>query len=105
MANPIQATSALYKNLCTAYQEEDKRVRFESCYKLADEASYEEIHYVISMLKEAGFDEDLPDISIGGLSISNIIKGLKSFIGTEVVMRKAFLLDILEEARERKRTN
>ena len=105
MANPIQATSELYKKLCSVYQEQDKRVRFDSCYKLADEASYEEIHYVISMLKEAGLDDDIPDISIGGLSVANIINGLKSFFGAEVVRRRAFLLDILEEARERKRTN
>ena len=103
LANPIRRNSELYDNLCIAFEETELKLRFDACYQLAKEASYEEIHFVISALKEAGFDEDLPDFSVAGFSLSNLMNALKAFVGAKVVRRKAFLLDILEEARDRKR--
>ena len=66
-----------------------------------NKASYKEIHYVISMLKQSNslIENDL----YNGIELTEIVvKLFKSFMG-EKYIRQAFLLDILEEARERKR--
>lgn len=102
MSNPIRDTSKLYNDLSTAYENtSDKIERFEKCYILADKATYNDIHYVISMLREnnsLGAEDSL----FAG-DFTDIVKGvLKAFTG-KTHMKHAFLLDILEEARERKR--
>ena len=104
MANPIRETSKLYDDLCTACEKTKLRERFEKCFELVEAASYEEIHYVISMLKEVEYTEDLEGISIGGIvDLSGIINALKIMFSSRTARSHAFLMDILEEARERKR--
>lgn len=106
MANPIRETSKLYDELCIACEKMKLRERFDKCYTLIDNASYEEIHYVISMLKEVECTEDLDGISIGGIvDLSGIINALKIMFSSRTARSHAFLMDILEEARERKRAN
>lgn len=104
MSNPIRETSELYDNLCQTYEDEKLRDRFNKCYTLIDDASYDEIHYVISMLKESSNEDDFNGISIGGIiDLSGIINLLNLFTTSKTIRRCAFLLDLLEEARERKR--
>lgn len=104
MSNPIRETSELYDKLCQVYDEEKLRERFKKCYTLIDDASYDEIHYVISMLKESSNEDDFSGISIGGIiDLSGIMNLLKLFAASKTIRRCAFLLDLLEEARERKR--
>lgn len=101
MANAIAAVSSLYEDLLIAYENEDKRSRFSTCYELADNAEYREIHFVISMLKEVELNDDaeniLPD------SFKTLLSAVKTLLASKENRRRVFLLDILEEARERKR--
>ena len=103
MSNPIEESSIVYKALLRAYRIKDKRKRFAKCYNVVDRASYKEIHYIISMLKEAGFDDDVPLPTIGSIDCSAILSIVKNLFANDIVRRRTFLLDILEEARERKR--
>lgn len=102
MSNPIRDTSILYDSLSTVYENTtDKIVRFQKCYDLANEANYTDIHYVISMLREnnsLGAEDSL----FAGDFTDMLRSLLKAFTG-KTHMKHAFLLDILEEARERKR--
>ena len=102
MSNPIRDTSKLYDDLSATYENtSDKIERFKKCYALADKASYNDIHYVITMLKE-NYSLGAEDSLFAG-DLTDTIKGiLKAFTG-KIHMKHAFLLDILEEARERKR--
>ena len=101
LANPISSSSKLYEKLLEAYNTQDKRVRFESCYQLVDQAEYIEIHYVISMLKEFNSTGDTSSLPLDHLE--EILNPLTSLFAGNAEGRRAFLLDILEEARERKR--
>lgn len=102
MSNPIRNTSTLYDSLSTVYENTtDKIERFQKCYDLANEANYTDIHYVISMLREnnsLGAEDSL----FAGDFTDMLRSLLKAFTG-KTHMKHAFLLDILEEARERKR--
>ena len=102
MSNPIRDTSKLYDDLSAIYENtSDKIERFKKSYALADEADYNDIHYVISMLRENSSLGAEDSIFAG--DFTDIIKSvLKAFTG-KTHMKHAFLLDILEEARERKR--
>ena len=102
MSNPIEESSIVYKSLLRAYRIKDKRKRFAICYKVVDRASYKEIHYIISMLKEAGFD-DVQMPTIGTIDFSAILSIFNNLFANDTIRRQAYLLDILEEARERKR--
>ena len=101
MANAIEPHSTLYGALIRAYEIDDKRIRFFTCYDLAHNADYKEIHLAISMLKEAHSNNGVENIATDSLQI--FLNGLKTVFLNEVNQRNAFLLDILEEARERKR--
>lgn len=101
MANAIAATSELYEALLIAYDITDKRARFDACYQIVDQAEYMEIHYVISMLKEFENTGDTSSIPIE--KIEKILKTVTALFAGKEAGRRAYLLDILEEARDRKR--
>lgn len=99
--NAIGKISELYSELLDAYEEKNKIKKFEKCYELADKATYKEIHMAISYIKE---DNESGDISgIPNESVQKIMSALLTLVVGNVRGRKAYLLDILEEARERKR--
>lgn len=103
MSNPIRDTSKLYDNLSIVYENTtDKIERFEKCYDLANKASYNDIHYVISMLKENNSLDDAEDSLFVG-DFTDVIKSVIKVFTGKTHMKHAFLLDILEEARDRKR--
>ena len=101
MENTIAATSELYEELLKAYDIKDKRARFDACYQIVDKAEYSEIHYVISMLKEFENTGDTSSIPIE--KIEHILKTVTTLFAGKEAGRRAYLLDILEEARDRKR--
>lgn len=102
--NVIGKRSQLYKELIDAYEcyktgeDEVHRNRFFRCYEIVDEYDYEEICYVISMIKENTTVE-----SIEFSKVKDIIEAVKIIFGFKLKARMSFLLEILEEARERKR--
>lgn len=102
MKNPIRESSAMYNELCIAYEEiENPKERFEKCYNIVEESDYMEICFVISMLKRC---ESVTIENIEGFnSIIQIVKAIFSSATNETKMKHVFFLDILEEARERKR--
>lgn len=101
MGNVIAKYSEMYERLISTYETTNAKERFYKCYSIVDEADYKEIHLVISMLKrDASVNIDNVE------SFSNIMQLFKAIIQSlsgKIQMRKSFLLDILEEARERKR--
>lgn len=101
--NAIGTVSPLYNALITAYEIEEKRDRFFTCYNLVEASNYEEIHLAISMLKEAHSysDSDIENILVD--SFKSFFNALKVLLAGKSTQRAAFLLDILEEGRERKR--
>lgn len=98
--NVIAEKSELYQKLLKAYQIEDLGERFNKCYKLVDKAKYKEIHFVITCLKQNAA-VDIPKISIEPINV--FLESFFTGIAGSVMVRSTFLLDILEEARERKR--
>lgn len=102
MKNPIRENSAMYNLLCVTYEcIEDPKERFEKCYNIIEESDYKEICFVISMLKRC---ESVTIENIEGFnSIIQIVKSIFSSATNETRMKHVFFLDILEEARERKR--
>lgn len=99
MSNVIADKSELYKKLLEVSEEKDYMQRFDNCYKLVDDADYKEIHFIVTMLKAS--ENAVADTNISFLDMA---KGcIENVFGNRA--RAAFLLDILEEARERKRDN
>lgn len=99
--NAIATVSDLYKDLIEAFEIKDKKERFEVCYKLANRASYKDIHMAITYVKE---DDNSGDLSnIPDTEIVSILKSFLILFTGNLSGRRAYLLDILEEARERKR--
>ena len=97
--NVIAKDCKVYSDLLNAYKNNlsNPVERFFKCYDIIDKASYHEIHFIITLLKEfkgANFfsNTDLP-----------LIKEFLDFINRNGTSRRAFILDLLEEARERKR--
>lgn len=101
MSNVIKNSSKIYAELLDAYETENKIERFEKCYGIVDAAEYKDIHYVITMLKESERSGDPSNIPFD--SIETVVKALISLFAGKDLGKKAFFLDILEEARERKR--
>ena len=101
MANSIAATSELYEKLLEAYKTQDKLSRFERCYQIADQAEYTDIHYVLTMLREVAYTGDVSSVPFE--HIERILKVAIALFDRKGAGRRAFLMDILEEARERKR--
>lgn len=102
MNNPIESTSEIYKELSATYENTpDKRERFQKCFDIVNSASYEEIHYMISMLKETRSLN--PNDALGSGDLADILSSIILAFTGKTQMKHAFLLDILEEARERKR--
>ena len=102
MKNPIRENSTMYNELCIAYEEiENPKERFEKCYNIVENSDYMEICFVISMLKRC---ESVTIENVEGFSsIIQIVKAIFSSATNETRMKHVFFLDILEEARERKR--
>ena len=99
--NEIAKYSELYRNLIVAYENENKLIRFNTCYDLIEKATYQEILFVISCIKECETAEELdnavPD------AIKPLMTAMKTVFGSKIGRRQSYLLDLLEEARERKR--
>lgn len=103
--NVIGKQSDLYKQLIDIYDCYDKpkdilvkRERFNRCFETVDKSEYEEICFVISLLKE------LDDVESSVIeAIQFILEILKRLLFSKEAKRNRFLLDLLEEARERKR--
>ena len=102
MKNPIRENSEMYNELCVAYEEiENHKERFQKCYNIVEASDYNEICFVISMLKRS---ESVTIENIEGFnSIIQIVKAIFSSATNETRMKHVFFLDILEEASERKR--
>lgn len=102
--NAIGKRSELYKELIDAFDcydiqvPEAHRQRFDRCYAIIDEAQYKEICYVISQIKEL---EHRDPTGITEVEVLTTV-AINVFAG-KVTARGRFLLDLLEEARERKR--
>ena len=104
-SNAIAKDSTLYNQLINVYRDEkDKRKCFESCYKIIEEADYFEIHFLITRLKEF-YNDGFDDFSASLPEPISFVNMINYAFNSESLKRKAFLLDILEEARERKRPN
>lgn len=110
MANPILEASELYRSLKPAYDNtKDLAFRFQTCYDIVDQASYSDIHFLITALKESRFtdgmqnalDASVPDAILD--AIKTLFNLLRTYVSVDAIKRNTFLLDILEEARERKR--
>ncbi len=97
--NYIAKDCKVYEDLLNAYNENmDNPVeRFYKCYDVIDKANYFEIHFIITLLKEFEGATFSSETDISG------IKELLELINHEGKSRRAFILDMLEEARERKR--
>ena len=92
MGKYLAQRSRLYKKLLKAKKIDDRKERFDFFYDLIDNAEYKEIHFIISAKKE------LEAIKIPNEKIQPYIEQLFAVRGFN-----AFLMDLLEEARERKR--
>ena len=103
MNNIIAEHSEMYKKLILAYERTtNMKERFYICYSIVNEADYKEIHMVISMLKR---DSSVNIDNIESFnSVMQLFKAIIQSMSGKIQMRKSFLLDILEEARERKRS-
>ena len=101
MGNAIAATSELDSQLIEAYEIDGRYSRFCACYDIVDQAEYKEINYAIALLKEFEGTPDGSEIELKGLG--DLVTILKTLFASKEIRRKAYLLDILEEARERKR--
>lgn len=99
--NEIAQYSELYRNLIVAYENDNKLIRFNTCYDLIEKATYREIVFAISCIKECETAEDL-DNSVPD-AIKPLITAMKTVFGSKIGRRQSYLLDLLEEARERKR--
>lgn len=103
--NVIGMQSDLYKQLLDVYTCYDanvpsvKRERYARCYEIVDNSSYYEICFVISRMKEL---KDIENTAVEGLQV--IIELINRLFVSKEAIRDRFLLGILEEARERKRT-
>ena len=99
--NEIAKHSELYRGLIAAYEIDDKVVRFNTCYDLIENATYKDILFAISCVKEceaaSELDNALPE------SIRMLVTALKTVFASKVDRRQSYLLDLLEEAKERKR--
>lgn len=103
--NVIGKQSDLYRQLINAYDCYDnpkdlsvKKERYGRCYEIINDAKYEEICFVISLLKEL---DDVENTAVEVLQI--ILEVIKRLLTSKEARRNRFLLDLLEEARERKR--
>ena len=94
--NKIALKCRVYQKLLDTYENEEK---FLKCYEVIDEADYYEIHYAITMLKA------FESVKIGDTNIPVLSKLFDSIVLylSEHTTRRAYFLDLLEEARERKR--
>ena len=99
--NEIAKNSELYRNLIVDYDTENKLLRFNTCYDLIEKATYKEVLFVISCIKECEAAEEL-DNSVSD-TIKPLITAMKTVFGSKIGRRQSYLLDLLEEARERKR--
>ncbi len=99
--NFIAKASKVYENLLEAYNSSDPVERFLKCFEILEKADYLEVHFAITMLKEIN-SKELP--SSDNALVNSIIK-LATTCTSSTVGRRAYLLDMLEEARERKRDN
>lgn len=101
MKNAIAKDSYLYEELLRAYDVEDSLMRFNTCYEIIDQADYVDILFVISRLKELDCSAE-----IGGVlseSFQAVFLAIKHLFGSKSIRRCNYLLDLLEEAKERKR--
>ena len=105
--NYLGQRSELYNKLLEAEKIKDRYERFVECYEVIEDASYVEIHFIISAIKELeAIDESSVKLVLGEFTINvDIIAIIVSLL--ELLHKKkgykAFLVDLLEEARERKR--
>lgn len=97
--NAIAKECKVYEDLLNAFNDNKNNPveRFNKCYDVINTASYYEIHFIISMLKD--FEGGDPSFNTNILGIVDLINAINS----SGKSRRAFLLDMLEEARERKR--
>ena len=94
--NFIAKNSPLYGELLEAVKIKDSLERFETCYDLIHAANYEDIHYIITTLKELKATGKTP------IKITDTITSFfELFLGKSG--EKAILMDLLKEARKRKR--
>ena len=100
--NEIAKVSELYHKLITAYEIEDKIVRFTTCYDLIDKATYKDVLFAISCVKECEAVSELDNALPEG--IRTLVTAMKTVFASKVDRRQSYLLDLLEEAKERKRT-
>lgn len=99
--NEIAKYSELYRKLIVAYETEDKLIRFNTCYDLIENATYKEILFAISCIKECEAAEELED-SLPD-AVKQLTTAMKTVFGSKIGRRQSYLLDLLEEAKERKR--
>ena len=99
--NVIAKDCKVYEDLLNAFKENAKNPveRFNKCYDIIENAHYYEIHFIISMLKE--FENAGIDLNI--FNDHPALRGLLEIVNKSGSGRRAFFLDMLEEARERKR--
>ena len=99
--NVIAKDCKVYEDLLNAFAENPKNPveRFNKCYDIIENANYYEIHFIISMLKE--FENAGPNPQI--IIEIPAVKALLEIVNSNGRGRRAFFLDMLEEARERKR--
>ena len=96
MVNDIAKDSKLYTDLLDAYEIENKILRFNTCYDLVEASTYMDVLFVISRLKELDVIVDSESILVD--TLKSIVDVLMFFIGNKSMRRRAYLLDILEEA-------
>lgn len=97
----ISDNSPLYENLIETYNTYKDKERFEKCYEIVDGSSYKDIHHLITMLKE--FQGSAAEIELPNDTVKALSQFLINFFNKSYFARTAYLMDILEEARCRKR--
>ncbi len=103
--NRIALNNEHYKLLLETYKDLEKEPmnQFVHCYETIDKMKYIDIHFIITSLKAFETASSLP---FAGELVDATLQPILDLIGCvqNDKGRRAFLLDLLEEARERKRS-